>query len=1169
MATFNLGTARGKVDVDTKGLKGAASTLTSAGRGLLGVGLTASAAIGYVAKVASDFEKSMDFVAAITKASDEDMQRLIQTALDLGKKGPFGPRELADSFVELAKAGVDVDDLINGMAEASVDLAASADIGLTEATEILVNTLKTFGLESDDAIATVDRIAGAANASTIDVDDFAFSLRYAGSVATAAGIGLDDVSTALAILGDRGIKGSTAGTSLRRILLNLNPASKNAAKVMKELGIITEDGSNSFFDAQGNAKSLSEIFEILGEKTADLTQEQKIAALNDIFGARAVASGLILLDQGAKGFDEYNAAIERTTAADVAAERLDNLAGSVTLLKAAFEAVAIGEGSPFQQSLKDTVDFIRALILKFEELPPAVKEFIAKGTIAGAGLVTLAGGFLLTIGTLLRAVALAKEVALLFGAGKLLGGLAGGGAAAAGGGALAGIGAPILLIAGAIAAVGAAFYVAYKNIEPFKEFVDDVAAGTRDAFQATVDYIQTDFVSDFLGAFETVKTYFSNDFIPDVTGLFSSIGSGIGDFASEAFGDLKANGPFELFEDAALGLFDLAATPFGIPSLQEFFDPGIQDAWGGDLNFVERLFRETIPNLAGSFVDLLPDSVVNAVSNGFTTMRDAAYSLVPDPVVDFAADVFDTLRPVIDFLIEVKDTVRDFADSIAKSILDIDFGALLGFFQSIPGEVADFAESIGDFFASIPGIVSAIPGLIAGALEGIGSSIAGAFTSIQTTVTTALTNAFISVQTFLLNLGLGIATALQSALLSVVNFGIQLPLLFLQAFTGAIAQVIQFSTQMPYYIGFAIGFVLGLVARLLDELAALLFVKLPELTLEFVKWGAELALNIAKTTVEILNNIAQWVIDMGLEFASFIFNTLVSMAEFTIDLTNKFIELFADLLTKMAGWVLDMVNKAAEFAVSFLATIVDQISKMPGRFLEFTTKAFNIVRDWGPRLINKGAEIARDFLNRIVEFIKNLPVKMKEFFVATYYVIRDQGLKWLERAYEVANSVVDGIENIITSLPGVVEGILGRVIDAFKGLIRRGFNAAKDFAKGLWDGFKKGLGIGSPSNIERALFAIEDQAQLTGKNLRGSIRTLNNIGSTIPTELFDTSFGTQFGVVTPGPPSVIQVTNNLDVGQLGQGVTKQDALELSRMLAEETRKQYVAVGRRVILGQPV
>ena len=416
MAEYNLGTARGSIQIDTNDLKSADIALRGAGRSLVAFGALAIGAFGYVVGVGAQFEKEMSFVQAVTNASEADMKKLTDAAIELGKKGPFGPREVAAGFVDLAKAGLSAQEIIDGVGAAAVNLAAAGDIPFTQSAEVLVNILRAFNLPASEATKVIDSLAGAANASTVDIADMATSLTYAAAPAAALGVSVQDVNAALAILGNRGIKGSTAGTALRRVFINLAAPTAGVTKELKSLGIIAEDGTNKLFDSAGHLKTLPEVFQLLSNSMAGFNDQQKFAALNVIFGARAVNSALILMGQGAAGFNAIQEQIGQTTAADVAAKRMDNLAGAIKRFKAAMEAVFIKAGSPFQKFLQNVVELARKLVLGFGSLPKGLQTFLL-GALGAVGILSLlAGGFLLTIGNIVRMIRVFGELGKAFGA---------------------------------------------------------------------------------------------------------------------------------------------------------------------------------------------------------------------------------------------------------------------------------------------------------------------------------------------------------------------------------------------------------------------------------------------------------------------------------------------------------------------------------------------------------------------------------------------------------------------------------------------------------------------------------------------------------------------------------------------------------------------------------
>ena len=87
------------------------------------------------------------------------------------------------------------------------------------------------------------------------------TMKYVAPVASGLGVDLETAAVAAGKLGDAGIQGSMAGTSLRSILGRLAEPPKQAADALEELNIKTRD-------AKGNLRGLPEIL-------ADLDKRQR------------------------------------------------------------------------------------------------------------------------------------------------------------------------------------------------------------------------------------------------------------------------------------------------------------------------------------------------------------------------------------------------------------------------------------------------------------------------------------------------------------------------------------------------------------------------------------------------------------------------------------------------------------------------------------------------------------------------------------------------------------------------------------------------------------------------------------------------------------------------------------------------------------------------------
>ncbi len=324
-----------------------------------------TAALAKSIGTAADFEQKLSAVAAVSSATGGQLDSLREKALQLGADTSFSASESATAMEELVKAGVSVEGVLGGAADAAVALAAAGGVDLATAAEIAANSMNTFNLAAGDLPRIADLVAGAANASAIDVNDFGFSLAAAGSVADLVGLSFEDMTVGITALGNAGIKGSDAGTSLKAMLMRLEPTTDRAATLMSELGIVTADGANQFFDASGRMKSLADVSGVLRTALEGQTEQQKLATLNTLFGSDAIRAAAVLYDEGAEGIRGLNEELGKTSAADVAATRLDNLKGDLEQLSGSIETLAINVGSvaiPFLRDLASgAVDVVNVL----------------------------------------------------------------------------------------------------------------------------------------------------------------------------------------------------------------------------------------------------------------------------------------------------------------------------------------------------------------------------------------------------------------------------------------------------------------------------------------------------------------------------------------------------------------------------------------------------------------------------------------------------------------------------------------------------------------------------------------------------------------------------------------------------------------------------------------
>jgi TP901 family phage tail tape measure protein len=320
--------------------KAMAATGKVAALGLGGGILAAGLAIGKSVSLAADFEQQLSSLKSVTGANAAQMLLLKKAAMEAGAATKYSALDAAKAQTELAKGGLSVAQIAGGGLKAALALAAAGELDLSEAAGTTVNAMKLFEIAGSDSIHVADALASAANNTTADVHDFAMALTQGGGAAKAAGLSFDDTIVVLESMAAAGVKGSDAGTSLKTTLAQLaNPTAKQT-EMTKKLGL-------AFFDSTGSLKPLPAIAEMLQNKLAGLTRQQRLQAVQTLAGTDGFRTLLSLYEQGGEGIEKLAAKTGIAgSAAKVAAEKQDNLRGKIENLKGSLETagISLGEG---------------------------------------------------------------------------------------------------------------------------------------------------------------------------------------------------------------------------------------------------------------------------------------------------------------------------------------------------------------------------------------------------------------------------------------------------------------------------------------------------------------------------------------------------------------------------------------------------------------------------------------------------------------------------------------------------------------------------------------------------------------------------------------------------------------------------------------------------------
>nr|DAM96733.1 MAG TPA: tail tape measure [Caudoviricetes sp.] len=469
--------------------------------------------------------------------------------------------------------------------------------------------------------------------------------------------------------------------------------------------------------------------------------------------------------------------------------------------------------------------------------------------------------------------------------------------------------------------------------------------------------------------------------------------------------------------------------PKALNALKDFFAPTaeaikaatekIQEAWNS--------VRDTIAQKLDS------NDSLDFVKSGLERIRDILPILV-EKVGEFVAAFIEKLPDIIDKVQTVADTIQGLMPLIAavagafaawkgiKAVSDIaktigDAGKKIKTFGSLVSKGSGLIDGLAYAASSGTGVIASMAEaftLAGGGLSGLSAAlgvIGGPITLVVVAIG-ALVAAFVYLwntsdgfREFWINLWDGIKETTGQVIDGIVNFfTVTIPEAF-QSFVDAAQnladQVVQFFTvtipegintlvtniqtffgsTIPYWIGYAVGFILG----------------------KLIEWGASLVQFVTQDIPQFISGVVEW------------FTQLPGMVWTWL----------LETINKTAEWVSQMIQKAVQAGQEFITNVVTFIQQLPGTVWSFLSNTISSAASFVGSFANQAIQAGRRFFNGIVNTVRQIPGQM----------------------ISIGADIVNGIRSGISGAWGALTGWLGNM------------------ARGLIDGVKSALGIGSPSRL--------------------------------------------------------------------------------------------------------
>lgn len=681
-------------------VKGVGQSLLPVTGALTGVGAASTV-------MANNFNDAMSQAAGALDKPMSEMEDLRQLAIQTGQDTVFSATDAGNAITELAKGGLTEADIKAGALKTTMDLAASSGMDLGEAANVVVQAMGAFGLSANESAEAANALAGAAAASSTDVEPLTQALAQCSAGAKNAGWSIQETTAVLARFADAGIEGSDAGTSLKTMLQRLAaPTSEAAATKIETLGIKTRDAS-------GNLLGAAEMAQELQDKLGGLDAASRDAALSAIFGSDAMRAATVMMDSGTEGLQKYiDAANDQEAAQRQANSQMSDGSRAIEELKGSLETAAIQIGDTLAPIVQKVAELITALVNKFSALPEGVQQVIVVVGILVAAL----GPLLMVIGQISLGIsAVAGTLSKLSGIGGVVTNLIGGIKTAVTG--LLGIITAHPVIA-AITAIIVTLVALYNKFEWFRDGVNGILKAIKDGFFAAWDGIVEFFTETIPNAWNEMVSFFQgipawwNGIWDSVQAKFESVWTSIMEIPiiKELISIIKDS--FERLKE------DLGGIWTGIKMLAENTWEFIKNATLAPVLLLIDLVTGDFEKLKSDLENIL-NNIKNAVAN------------IWDSIKEITSNIWNEIKNVVSTLVSL---VKETAISGFEALRD----GIKNAIRELPKIVSDIFEKIGstisgwidnawewgaDFINGLKeGILSGVRGIV-DAVKGIGDKI--------------------------------------------------------------------------------------------------------------------------------------------------------------------------------------------------------------------------------------------------------------------------------------------------------------------------------------------------------------------------------------------------------------------------------------------------------------
>lgn len=298
--------------------------------------ITATAGVMIAAgKAAGEFETHLDSLQALTGVTDDQMQAMSNTTLDMSKKFGIGAGDIADAMGLIGSQAPELlknTDALASVTDAAMTLSKAGSISAEAAGKAITTVTNQMCVSASEAMNIANTLEAAEQQGSASVEYLNTAIEKSGTQAKAAGMDYAQLIAMIEAVGPKFSSADVAGSQLNSTLLKLSMGADefNPAVV----------GMSTALDNLANAQ-------LSNEQLSKMVGESNIVMVKSMIEAR-------------DSFNGFNESLRGTNAAvDAWQMKTDNMAGKIDKLKAVWDAFLITLGqSGLIQGIADNLAMV-------------------------------------------------------------------------------------------------------------------------------------------------------------------------------------------------------------------------------------------------------------------------------------------------------------------------------------------------------------------------------------------------------------------------------------------------------------------------------------------------------------------------------------------------------------------------------------------------------------------------------------------------------------------------------------------------------------------------------------------------------------------------------------------------------------------------------------------